>query len=106
MPRAIHDLPLRVFGSFALLATLVLASSPDPRALADAIAWIAAIVACVAVPELAHCEIARRRGLVVGEIVLGRLSTETPADNKGRVGAILRGCGMETPLRRRRGTAR
>ncbi len=64
--------PIRVHWSFSLLIAFVLIEDGGaPRSvLLGYLAWIVALFACVTLHELSHCAVARRRGLVVRDIVL------------------------------------
>ena len=63
---------VRVHPTFALLLLLVALGSGQPGepGLADALAWLGLVFACVLIHELAHCVVARRYGIGVTSIVL------------------------------------
>jgi Zn-dependent protease len=62
---------IRVHISFLILVALVLvARDPEVTSAAEALGWLAAIFACVAIHELSHSIVAGRRGVTVEEILL------------------------------------
>lgn len=68
----IAGVPLRVHWSFSLLVVYVLvgSASQSTSAVFGLLGWVAALFASVTVHELAHCVVAKRRGLKVRDIVL------------------------------------
>jgi Zn-dependent protease len=68
----IAGVPIRVHWSFSILVALVLFgnASYSWSSLWPVIVWIVALFASVTLHELAHCAVARRRGLTVRDIVL------------------------------------
>ena len=67
----IGGIEVRVHASFSVLVALVLLTSGQVEGGAPAaLLWLALIFACVLVHELAHCAVARRRGVAVSEILL------------------------------------
>jgi Zn-dependent protease len=68
----IAGVPIRVHWSFSILVALVLYSNArdGSPSLWPIILWIVTLFASVTIHELAHCAVARRRGLTVRDIVL------------------------------------
>jgi Zn-dependent protease len=68
----IFGIPLEVHWSFLLLIGLVVAAEwpAGTGAIAGGLVWVAALFACVVAHELAHCLVARRRGVTVLGILL------------------------------------
>jgi Zn-dependent protease len=72
----IAGVPIRVHWSFSILVALVLYANLDANhslswsSLWPTIVWIVTLFASVTIHELAHCAVARRRGLTVRDIVL------------------------------------
>lgn len=85
----VGGIDVRVHVTFAILLALVLATSSQVEGGAPAaVLWLVLVFTCVLVHELAHCAVARRRGVAVDEILLlpiGGVSRmerlpDTPAD--------------------------
>lgn len=68
----LFGIPLQVHWSFLLLIGLVVAAewAAGTGAIAGGLLWVAALFACVVAHELAHCLLARRRGVRVLGILL------------------------------------
>ena len=67
----IAGIDIRVHVSFAILVALVLVTAGDVNGGAPAaLLWLVLVFVCVLLHELAHCAVARRRGVVVDEILL------------------------------------
>ncbi|MGD0083953.1 MAG: site-2 protease family protein [Acidimicrobiales bacterium] len=64
--------PIRVHWSFSLLVAFILAGDIGQKNVAvfPTIIWVVALFASVTLHELAHCAVARRRGLEVRDIIL------------------------------------
>ena len=69
---SVAGVPIRVHWSFSLLLLLVAynTSGQPSAALWWTLLWVVALFASVTVHELAHCAVARRRGLAVKNIIL------------------------------------
>ncbi|HLI15510.1 MAG TPA: site-2 protease family protein [Acidimicrobiales bacterium] len=80
----VAGIPLRVHWSLGLLVVLVLATTPSGgSALAGRAAYVAGLFASVTVHELAHGIVARRRGLVVRDVVLLPIGGVTEVEHLG-----------------------
>jgi Zn-dependent protease len=68
----IAGVPIKVHWSFSLLVLLLVASNHHGTwsTIWPEIVWIVALFTAVTIHELAHCAVARRRGLVVRDIIL------------------------------------
>lgn len=67
----VAGIDVRVHVSFAVLVALVLATAGDVEGGAPAaLLWLVLVFVCVLLHELAHCAVARRRHVVVDEILL------------------------------------
>ncbi len=69
---SIARIPIRVHWSFAFLLLLAFADNPHASGTQylQLVGWIVALFVCVTIHELSHCAVARRRGLVVRDIIL------------------------------------
>jgi Zn-dependent protease len=66
----IFGIDIRVHWTFLLLVPLMAWGNSDLSQFWDSLLWIAAVFSSVLVHELAHCFVARRRGVVVEDILL------------------------------------
>ena len=70
---SIKGVPIRLHWSFPLLVVLVLlptGARTTASSIAEGLIWIAALFVCIVIHELSHSLMARRRGLLVRDIVL------------------------------------
>jgi Zn-dependent protease len=70
---SLKGVPLRVHWSFPLLVVLLIlptGAKTTARSIAEGVIWIAALFVCIVIHELSHSLVARRRGLLVRDIVL------------------------------------
>ncbi|HEV2362333.1 MAG TPA: site-2 protease family protein [Acidimicrobiales bacterium] len=95
----VRGIPIRVHWTFTLLVGFVVAATLRAHgSLLVSLGWIVALFGSVTIHELSHCFVARRRGLVVNDIVLLPVGGVSEIDSMDASAAVERDVAIAGPI--------